>query len=103
MAATFIHTCYRVLDPARGEDFYVNKLGSLFKRVESPELQICALLTEGGGERSENWQEFRDWVQACRYLRSGNSRPCACPHALPAGAGYEDPVAGDSEVLDTLT
>ena len=31
MAATFIHTCYRVLDPARGEDFYVNKLCSLFK------------------------------------------------------------------------
>ena len=31
MAATFIHTCYRVLDPARSEDFYVNKLGSLFK------------------------------------------------------------------------
>ena len=27
MAATFIHTCYRVLDPARSEDFYVNKLG----------------------------------------------------------------------------
>jgi hypothetical protein len=32
MAATFIHTCYRVLDPARSEDFYVNKLGSLFKK-----------------------------------------------------------------------
>jgi lactoylglutathione lyase len=30
MAATFIHTCYRVLDPARSEDFYVNKLGVLF-------------------------------------------------------------------------
>ncbi len=27
MAATFIHTCYRVLDPATSEDFYVNKLG----------------------------------------------------------------------------
>ena len=27
MAATFIHTCYRVLDPARSGDFYVNKLG----------------------------------------------------------------------------
>ena len=27
MAATYIHTCYRVLDPARSEDFYVNKLG----------------------------------------------------------------------------
>ncbi len=27
MAATFIHTCYRILDPARSEDFYVNKLG----------------------------------------------------------------------------
>ena len=27
MAATFIHTCYRVLGPARSENFYVNKLG----------------------------------------------------------------------------
>jgi lactoylglutathione lyase len=27
MAATYIHTCYRVLDPERSEDFYVNKLG----------------------------------------------------------------------------
>lgn len=27
MAATFIHTCYRILDPERSEDFYVNKLG----------------------------------------------------------------------------
>jgi lactoylglutathione lyase len=27
MTATFIHTCYRILDPARSEDFYVNKLG----------------------------------------------------------------------------
>jgi len=31
MAATFIHTCYRILDPARSEDFYVNKLGILFE------------------------------------------------------------------------
>jgi lactoylglutathione lyase len=29
MATTFIHTCYRVLDPVRSGDFYVNKLGSL--------------------------------------------------------------------------
>jgi hypothetical protein len=27
VAATYIHTCYRVLDPGRSEDFYVNKLG----------------------------------------------------------------------------
>ena len=27
MAANYIHTCYRILDPARSEDFYVNKLG----------------------------------------------------------------------------
>ena len=27
MAATYINTCYRILDPARSEDFYVNKLG----------------------------------------------------------------------------
>ena len=32
MAATFIHTCYRILDPARSEDFYVNKLGMLFRK-----------------------------------------------------------------------
>jgi catechol 2,3-dioxygenase-like lactoylglutathione lyase family enzyme len=34
MAATFIHTCYRVLDPARSEDFYVNKLGTLFRKCK---------------------------------------------------------------------
>ncbi len=27
MATRYIHTCYRILDPARSEDFYVNKLG----------------------------------------------------------------------------
>jgi lactoylglutathione lyase len=27
MTPTFIHTCYRILDPVRSEDFYVNKLG----------------------------------------------------------------------------
>ncbi|MBA2693442.1 MAG: VOC family protein [Rubrobacter sp.] len=27
MAATYIHTCYRILDPERSTDFYVNKLG----------------------------------------------------------------------------
>ena len=27
MAARYIHTCYRILDPARSADFYVNKLG----------------------------------------------------------------------------
>jgi lactoylglutathione lyase len=27
MAANYIHTCYRILDPQRSEDFYVNKLG----------------------------------------------------------------------------
>ena len=27
MATSYIHTCYRILDPARSEDFYVNKLG----------------------------------------------------------------------------
>ncbi len=32
MAATFIHTCYRILDPARSENFYVNKLGRLFNK-----------------------------------------------------------------------
>ena len=32
MAATFIHTCYRILDPARSEDFYVNKLGTSFRK-----------------------------------------------------------------------
>ena len=27
MTTSYIHTCYRILDPARSEDFYVNKLG----------------------------------------------------------------------------
>jgi lactoylglutathione lyase len=27
MTATYIHTCYRVLDPEKSEDFYVGKLG----------------------------------------------------------------------------
>jgi lactoylglutathione lyase len=27
VATSYIHTCYRILDPARSEDFYVNKLG----------------------------------------------------------------------------
>ena len=27
MGTSYIHTCYRILDPARSEDFYVNKLG----------------------------------------------------------------------------
>lgn len=27
MAATYIHTCYRILDPERSIDFYTNKMG----------------------------------------------------------------------------
>ena len=27
MAVTYIHTCYRILDPEKSKDFYVNKLG----------------------------------------------------------------------------
>jgi lactoylglutathione lyase len=27
MAVDYIHTCYRILDPERSADFYVNKLG----------------------------------------------------------------------------
>lgn len=27
MAAKYIHTCYRILDPEKSEDFYVGKLG----------------------------------------------------------------------------
>ena len=27
MTATYIHTCYRILDPVKSEDFYVGKLG----------------------------------------------------------------------------
>ncbi len=27
MAARYIHTCYRILDPERSMDFYVNKMG----------------------------------------------------------------------------
>lgn len=32
MASTYIHICYRILDPERSEDFYVNKLGMLFRK-----------------------------------------------------------------------
>jgi catechol 2,3-dioxygenase-like lactoylglutathione lyase family enzyme len=27
MAVTYIHTCYRILEPEKSKDFYVNKLG----------------------------------------------------------------------------
>ena len=27
MAVTYIHTCYRILDPEKSKDFYVDKLG----------------------------------------------------------------------------
>jgi catechol 2,3-dioxygenase-like lactoylglutathione lyase family enzyme len=27
MTVTYIHTCYRILDPEKSKDFYVNKLG----------------------------------------------------------------------------
>ena len=27
MAINYVHTCYRILDPQKSEDFYVNKLG----------------------------------------------------------------------------
>ena len=27
MAITYIHTCYRILEPEKSDDFYVNKLG----------------------------------------------------------------------------
>ncbi len=27
MAATYIHTCYRILDPEKSKDFYVDKIG----------------------------------------------------------------------------
>jgi lactoylglutathione lyase len=27
VAVNYIHTCYRILDPEKSEDFYVNKLG----------------------------------------------------------------------------
>lgn len=36
MAFTYIHTCYRILDPQKSEDFYVNKLG--LKKVGEMEL-----------------------------------------------------------------
>ncbi len=32
MAARYIHTCYRILEPERSMDFYVNKMGILFKK-----------------------------------------------------------------------
>jgi hypothetical protein len=27
MTVTYIHTCYRILDPEKSQDFYVNNLG----------------------------------------------------------------------------
>ncbi len=27
MAATYVHTCYRILDPEKSKDFYVDKMG----------------------------------------------------------------------------
>ncbi len=27
MAANYVHTCYRILDPERSKDFYVDKMG----------------------------------------------------------------------------
>jgi hypothetical protein len=32
MAFTYIHTCYRILDPEKSEDFYVNKMVILFRK-----------------------------------------------------------------------
>ncbi len=32
MALTYIHTCYRILDPEGSEDFYVGKLSVLRKK-----------------------------------------------------------------------
>jgi catechol 2,3-dioxygenase-like lactoylglutathione lyase family enzyme len=31
MAATYVHTCYRILDPEKSKDFYVDKMGTLFE------------------------------------------------------------------------
>lgn len=27
MATSYVHTCYRIIDPEKSIDFYVNKLG----------------------------------------------------------------------------
>jgi catechol 2,3-dioxygenase-like lactoylglutathione lyase family enzyme len=40
MAFTYIHTCYRILDPERSEDFYVNKLGSLFRKRKGSRVEV---------------------------------------------------------------
>ena len=47
MAFTYIHTCYRILDPERSEDFYVNKLGVCVQNTKTPKLNFHAVL--GGG------------------------------------------------------
>jgi hypothetical protein len=53
MAFTYIHTCYRILDPEKSEDFYVNKRAAYLENAKSPELRFRTLLTEGGAERLE--------------------------------------------------
>ncbi len=53
MAGSYIHTCYRVLDPERSEDFSVNKLACRLGSAKSTELRFRALLAEGGTERLE--------------------------------------------------
>ena len=48
MAATYIHTCYRILDPARSEDFYVNKLGmKMLGEGPSPTTRATATPPDG--------------------------------------------------------
>ncbi len=34
MAINYIHTCYRILDPEKSIDFYVNALGMLFPKCK---------------------------------------------------------------------
>jgi len=53
MAARYIHTCYRILEPEKSMGFYVNKMASCSKSAKFPELQFRTLLAENGTERLE--------------------------------------------------
>jgi len=35
MAATYVHTCYRILDSEKRNDFYVDKMGMSFSKYKS--------------------------------------------------------------------
>ena len=55
MATSYIHTCYRIRDPQKSEDFYVNKLG--MKKVGEMDLGSAT-----GGRRIVALEEVADSI-----------------------------------------